>query len=549
MVVNPLYYSYGIADYFLEVLMGRFLNPDNGAFSEAVNSEIYIDKTRLLEYINRVINTTSKFICNSRPRRFGKSMTADMLSAYYSRGCDSKELFKNYEISTVSSYEKNLNKYDVIHFDVQWCMMDAEDTDHVVDYINEGILQELREAYGQIIPDAVRTAYGAMSYIKAATGNKFVVIIDEWDVLIRDEAQNHTLQEAYIDFLRGMFKGTEPSRYIALAYLTGILPIKKLKTQSALNNFEEFTMLDAGRMAPYVGFTEEEVHGLCEQYGCSYEQVKSWYDGYLLEDYQVYNPKAVVSVMLNGKYKSYWSNTGSYEAIVPLINMDFDGLKSAIIEMLSGASVEVDVTSFQNDTVSFANRDDVLTYLIHLGYLAYDQDSRHVFIPNEEIRHELNHAVKRTSWNEMMTFQKESLALLDATLEKDGMEVAKGIEKIHTGYSSTIMYHDENSLSSVLTIAYLSSMQYYFKPIRELPTGRGFADFVYIPKPEYKADYPALVVELKWNKTADTALQQIKDRKYPQSLEPYTGNILLVGINYDKKTKEHSCVIENDKKQ
>lgn len=467
---------HSIADYFLEVLMGRFLNPDNGAFSEAVNSEIYIDKTRLLEYINRVINTTSKFICNSRPRRFGKSMTADMLSAYYSRGCDSKELFKNYEISTVSSYEKNLNKYDVIHFDVQWCMMDAEDTDHVVDYINEGILQELREAYGQIIPDAVRTAYGAMSYIKAATGNKFVVIIDEWDVLIRDEAQNHTLQEAYIDFLRGMFKGTEPSRYIALAYLTGILPIKKLKTQSALNNFEEFTMLDAGRMAPYVGFTEEEVHGLCEQYGCSYEQVKSWYDGYLLEDYQVYNPKAVVSVMLNGKYKSYWSNTGSYEAIVPLINMDFDGLKSAIIEMLSGASVEVDVTSFQNDTVSFANRDDVLTYLIHLGYLAYDQDSRHVFIPNEEIRHELNHAVKRTRWNEMVTFQKESSALLDATLEKDGMEVAKGIEKIHTGYSSTIMYHDENSLSSVLTIAYLSSMQYYFKPIRELPTGRGFAD-------------------------------------------------------------------------
>lgn len=540
---------HSIADYFLEVLMGRFLNPDNGAFSEAVNSEIYIDKTRLLEYTNRVINTTSKFICNSRPRRFGKSMTADMLSAYYSRGCDSKELFKNYEISTVSSYEKNLNKYDVIHFDVQWCMMDAKDADHVVDYINEGILQELREAYGQIIPDAVKTAYGAMSYIKAATGNKFVVIIDEWDVLIRDEAQNHTLQEAYIDFLRGMFKGTEPSRYIALAYLTGILPIKKLKTQSALNNFEEFTMLDAGRMAPYVGFTEEEVHGLCEQYGCSYEQVKSWYDGYLLEDYQVYNPKAVVSVMLNGKYKSYWSNTGSYEAIVPLINMDFDGLKSAMIEMLSGASVEVDVTSFQNDTVSFANRDDVLTYLIHLGYLAYDQDSRHVFIPNEEIRHELNHAVKRTSWNEMMTFQKESLALLDATLEKDGMEVAKGIEKIHTGYSSTIMYHDENSLSSVLTIAYLSSMQYYFKPVRELPTGRGFADFVYIPKPEYKADYPALVVELKWNKTADTALQQIKERKYPQSLEQYTGNILLVGINYDKKTKEHSCVIENDKKQ
>ena len=219
-----------------------------------------------------------------------------------------------------------------------------------------------------------------MSYIKAASGNKFVVIIDEWDVLIRDEAQNHKVQEKYIDFLRGMFKGSEPSKYIALAYLTGILPIKKLKTQSALNNFEEFTMLDAGRMAPYVGFTEEEVHDLCDRYGQIYEQVKLWYDGYSLEGYQVYNPKAVVSLMLNGKYKSYWSNTGSYEAIVPLINMNFDGLRAAIIEMMSGAAVDVDVTSFQNDTVSFANRDDVLTYLIHLGYLAYDQDREQVFI-------------------------------------------------------------------------------------------------------------------------------------------------------------------------
>lgn len=216
-----------------------------------------------------------------------------------------------------------------------------------------------------------------------AIGNKFIVIIDEWDVLIRDEAQNHKVQEEYIDFLRGMFKGSEPSKYIALAYLTGILPIKKLKTQSALNNFEEFTMLDAGRMAPYVGFTEEEVQDLCDRYGQNYEQVKSWYDGYSLEGYQVYNPKAVVSLMLNGKYKSYWSNTGSYEAIVPLINMDFDGLRAAIIEMMSGAAVDVDVTSFQNDTVSFTNRDDVLTYLIHLGYFAYDQDREQVFIPNK----------------------------------------------------------------------------------------------------------------------------------------------------------------------
>lgn len=531
-----------------EDAMGRFLNPGNEAFSEVIHSEIYVDKTPLLEYTNKVISTTSKFICSSRPRRFGKSITAEMLSAYYSKGCDSRALFADYAICKALSFEKHLNQYDVIHFDVQWCMMDAGNADQVVEYINHGILQELKEKYGELIPDTVKTAYGAMSYIKAASGNKFVVIIDEWDVLIRDEAQNHKVQEKYIDFLRGMFKGSEPSKYIALAYLTGILPIKKLKTQSALNNFEEFTMLDAGRMAPYVGFTEEEVHDLCDRYGQIYEQVKLWYDGYSLEGYQVYNPKAVVSLMLNGKYKSYWSNTGSYEAIVPLINMNFDGLRAAIIEMMSGAAVDVDVTSFQNDTVSFANRDDVLTYLIHLGYLAYDQDREQVFIPNEEIRHELNNAVKRNKWNEMITFQKESADLLDATLDMDEKAVADGIERIHQEYSSVIQYNDENSLSSVLTIAYLSSMQYYFQPVRELPTGRGFADFVYLPKPEYRTSYPALLVELKWNKSTDTAIEQIWDKKYPDSILEYTGNILLVGINYNKKTKEHECRIEKIKR-
>ena len=526
-----------------------FLNPDNSAFQKTLNSEIYVDKTGLIDCTNRVIDTMQAFICNSRPRRFGKSVTANMLTAYYSKGCDSKEMFSELKISNMDSFEKHLNKYDVIHFDVQWCMMDAESPDKIVDYLNWNLMKELKTEYPDVIFDSVQTTYGIMARIREATGRKFIVIIDEWDAPIRDTKLGQKVQDEYINFLRGMFKGVEPTKFISLAYLTGILPIKKVLSESSLNNFKQYTMLNSGPLAEYVGFTENEVQALCRQYDRDFGKVKLWYDGYEMGDYHVYNPNAVVNLMVDGTYQSYWSQTGTFESIRPYINMDFDGLKTAIIEMISGASVEVDTCSFQNDMISFSDKDDVLTLLIHLGYLAYDQKKKNAFIPNEEIRHELNHAVKRTRWNEMMTFQKESLALLDATLEKDGMEVAKGIEKIHTGYSSTIMYHDENSLSSVLTIAYLSSMQYYFKPIRELPTGRGFADFVYIPKPEYKADYPALVVELKWNKTADTALQQIKDRKYPQSLVPYTGNILLVGINYDKKTKEHSCVIENDKKQ
>lgn len=234
---------------------------------------------------------------------------------------------------------------------------------------------------------------------------------------------------------------------------------------------------------------------------------------------------------------------------VPLINMNYDGLKTSIIEMLSGASVKVNTATFKNDTENIKSRDDVLTYMIHLGYLGYDQTRKTAFVPNEEIRQELTTAVESKAWNEMILFQQESEKLLDATLEMDCPVVAAQIEKIHNEYVSVIQYHNENSLSSVLAIAYLSAMQYYFKPVRELPSGRGFADFVFIPKPEYKSDYPALVVELKWNQNAQTAMQQIKDRKYPDSVLEYTGDILLVAINYDKDKKEHQCMIEQYEKK
>ena len=529
--------------------MGIFVNSDNSAFQVALNSEIYIDKTGLLTYTNKVMNTLQGYICNSRPRRFGKSITADMLTAYYSKGCDSGNMFSGLEISQSPDFKEHLNRYDVIHWDIQWCIGAAGGADRVVSYITEKTIEELRKYYSEAIPSDTCSLPEALSFICNATKNKFVVIIDEWDVLIRDEAANTKVQEEYINFLRGMFKGTEPTKYIQLAYLTGILPVKKEKTQSALNNFDEFTMLSASNLAPYIGFTEDEVEKLSKEYHQDFDKVKRWYDGYLLKDYQIYNPRAVVGVMLKGEFKSYWSETASYEAVTPLINMNYDGLKTAIIEMLSGANVKVDTATFKNDTVNIHSKDDVLTYMIHLGYLGYDQYTKTAFIPNEEIRQELTVAVESRSWNEMLMFQQESERLLDATLDMDGVMVGTQIEKIHNEYISVIQYHNENSLSSVLTIAYLSAMQYYFKPIRKLPTGRGFADFVYIPKPEYKADYPALIVELKWNQNAQTAMQQIKNKKYPTAIENYTGDILLVGISYDKNCKEHQCLIEKYEKE
>lgn len=524
--------------------MGLFLNPDNRAFQTAIDSEIYVDKTGLIEFTNKVLGTQQAFICNSRPRRFGKSITANMLAAYYSKGCNSQELFAGLAIEKSPAYQKQLNKYDVIHFDVQWCCKEAGAAEKTVGFISQVLMEELREAYGAYIPEKVTKVSSALAYISDATGNRFVIIIDEWDVLIRDESTNKIAQEEYIDFLRSLFKGIEPTRYIALAFMTGILPIKKFKTQSALNNFDEYTMLDSGVLAPYIGFTESEVRVLCEKYHKDFAAVKRWYDGYQLGGYHVYNPRAVVGVMLRGTFQSYWSQTGTYESIIPLINMNFDGLKTDIVTMLAGDAVLVRTNSYQNDMVTFKNKHDVMTSLIHLGYLAYEQQEQKAYIPNEEVRSEFVNALEETAWDEFADFQRLSREVLNATLDMDADAVASMIEMVHMEYTSAIQYNDENSLSSVLTVAYLCAMQYYFKPVREMPLGRGFADFVFIPKQYYAHSYPALLVELKWNKNADTAMKQIKEKKYPVSLQNFADEILLVGINYDKKTKEHTCSIE-----
>jgi hypothetical protein len=302
-------------------------------------------------------------------------------------------------------------------------------------------------------------------------------------------------------------------------------------------------MLDAKVFAPYIGFTENEVRKLCVEYNKDFSEVKRWYDGYLLSGTQIYNPKAVVSVMTWGDFQSYWSKTGTYESIVPLINMNFDGLKTAMIDMVAGSPVKVKTATYQNDMVTFKNKDDVLTLLIHLGYVAYDSVNRTAFVPNEEIRQELIDAVEDRQWNEFTELQLKSEELLRATWDADCETVAQMIEYFHSEYTSAITYNNENSLSSVLSIAYLGALQYYFKPIREMPTGRGFADLVFIPKKEFP-DVPAMILELKWNQAAETALRQIKEKKYDSILDSYHGNVLLVRINYDKKSKSHDCIIE-----
>ncbi|MDE6675853.1 MAG: ATP-binding protein, partial [Acetatifactor sp.] len=438
-----------------------------------------------------------------------------------------------------------LNQYDVIFVNMQQILIRAKDQE-VTDYLERTVIAEFREIYGTLFSESETILAVILERIYAKTGKKFIFLIDEWDCVMRERQESELLQKQYLDFLRNLLKD-QP--YVALAYMTGILPVKKYGLHSALNMFWEYSMTDQGFFEEYTGFTETEVKELCQRYAMDFAEVSSWYDGYRFTEYRhIYNPKSVVEAMHRHKFSNYWTTTETYDALKIYMDMDFDGLRESIVQMLGGEPVRVNTLSFQNDMRNFRTKDDVLTLLIHLGYLAYDSEREEAFIPNREIIREFENAMNVGGWSEVMRVLKASERLLEDTLRCDEKSVAEGLDRAHTEVASILTYNDENSLGCAIGLAYYSARKDY-KLIRELPTGRGYADVVFLPQPFSKK--PALVVELKYDKSADTALQQIKDRRYTQALEDYSGEILLVGINYDRddKNKSHSCVIEKLNKE
>lgn len=524
--------------------MGNYLNPGNDMFYKMVHSEIYVDKTGLIGYCNHVINTMQRYICVSRPRRFGKSMAANMLSAYYSRECDSEKLFEGLEISKESGFKKHLNQYDTIFLNMQEFLSRTGDVDKLIDRIKKLVIRELKAEHPDVDYFDDTDLVESMQDIYREKKIPFVVIIDEWDCIFREYKQDKEAQEKYLDFLRDLLKD---KGYIHLAYMTGILPIKKYGTHSALNMFDEFSMIDPGPLAEYVGFTEEEVQKLCDKYGMDMGEVKSWYDGYSFEKApSVYSPRSVVSCMRFGKIGNYWNQTETFEALKLYIDMNFEGLKDDVLSMIAGECVPVNTGSFANDMTTFHTEDDVLTLLIHLGYLAYDYDNKTVKIPNSEVRSEYVNSIVVSDWGEVSRALKNSADTLNAIWQRRPKQVAEGIRQAHFE-TSYIQYNDENALSYTISLALYAARNFY-TIYREMAVGKGIADLVFIPRKKF-SEKPALVVELKWDKSVEGAIEQIKKKEYCHSLKEYHGNLLLVGVNYDKKTKEHECVIEEFRKE
>ena len=556
--------------------MGTCLNPGIALFAKVLSSDIYVDKTEMIGFLNGLVNTSQKYLCVSRPRRFGKTMAADMLSAYYGRGANSRELFGRTRLAALPpvprrfgeprTWDAYLGAFDVVRITMTSFVGVNHAAADAVERLQKAVMRELLHDWPDV--DYFDTTDLAMSLqdVHDQTGASFVFIVDEWDAPFRARKDDADGQRAYLEFLRNLLKD---KAYVALAYMTGILPVKKHGQHSALNMFDEYSMVAPLDLAPYTGFTEGEVRALCEEYRMDFDDVRDWYDGYEVRGpvpleargrpddtlgyksaprYALYSPLSIVKAARTGVIANYWNNTETYRALAEYIRMDFDGLKGAVALLMDGGRVHVDLGTYQNDMTTFERADDVLALLVHLGYLGWDSAEREAFVPNKEVLEVFRDSTRAPEWDLALREYEQSKRLVRATWDGDARKVAELLEAAHDRAANKD-YNGEAALSYAVQLAYYAARRYYTSVV-ELDSGKGFADVCYLPSPRHP-EAPALVVELKRDAGARTALDQIRERRYPDRLEHYAGNILLVGVSYDRDArpgdpafKRHTCVIE-----
>ena len=551
--------------------MGSILNPgnDNSFINllKARDTRVFVDKTDFLEKTNALFNTDGKLLAVTRPRRFGKTVTAHMLSAYYSKGYAGQNIFDKLEIANRASFAEHLNKHDVIYIDMNTIdglfdgysnkKQKVEGVNDLVDYFEYSIIKELKSSdiFSKCLEKHQIENTGLLETLLAITqdlNTKFIFIMDEWDLVYREYCNDEALQKKFIKLLKNLFKADGGQDCFALAYLTGILPIKKYNSQSALNGFDEYNMLSPGDYAPYFGFTEDEIAKIVESPNCkvSHQDLKEWYEGYKIKGVDIYNPNSVCKAVTRNECISYWSKTSSNEEVVRLINMDFDGIKKDIMNLIEGARVQFDCGNFQNDMVTIEEKDDVFSLLVCLGYLGCsdlaegeDEDLKQAYVPNKEIKRALMGIIRKQEWYERMETIKRSENLLKAILELDGTTAAALIQDVHNSPAVTLLdYNDEESLTYCVMTGLLWSTLGKYISRREEQAGKGRADLIY--EPAIKGTAPLILIEFKYDGSAEEAIEQIKTQEY---FKRYTGqyrNIIIVGINYSTKTKDHQCLIE-----
>lgn len=513
----------------------NYLNTDSMyiLFQEALNSEIYVDKSMLIDKVSSKIRTGNKYICLTRPRRFGKSMNAHMLGAYYTKGLDSSAMFEKLAIAGTADYEKHRNKHNVIFIDLSR-MPDL--CKNYQDYIS-AIIKNMQRDLQETFPKLELEEDSSISEILKNTGESFIFILDEWDSIFYKGFMTKQDKDNYLFFLKNLLKD-QP--YVELAYMTGVLPIAKYSSGSELNMFKEYNFMNDHTYDLYFGIHEDEVRELCRKTNTiSYEELARWYDGYYLSDGRhLFNPRSVNAALTDGICLNYWTETGPMNEIANYIEHNTDAVREDVVKMVAGIPVEVDLQGYSAVELQLNTRDEILSAMVVFGFLSYHDG--YLRIPNHELMEKFQRVLSRDSMGDVKAVVNQSKEMLEATLACEAERVAAVLEEVHDREIPFLQYNDENSLSCVITLCYLYARRDYYIE-RESKSGKCYCDYLFLPKKQGK---PAIILELKVDDSCENALVQIKDKNYIQKAKERAAEVLLVGIGYDKTAKKHSCVIE-----
>ena len=532
--------------------MGQFLNSKEpyDKFRTVMNGTYFVDKSEILEELIPALQQEQRFFCITRPRRFGKTVMANMIAAFFEKS-DEKSLFSNLHISKYDQYENQVGQHDVIYIDFSEMPRECSSYREYITRIQDGLFRDIREAYPEINIEADMAVWDVLSLVFNRTGHKFIFVMDEWDAVFHMDFVTEKDRENYLLFLKLLLKGQS---YVELAYMTGVLPIAKYSDGSELNMFLEYNMATRVRFSEYFGFSDEEVDMLYQQYlkktrkpQITRESLREWYDGYhTAAGERLYNPRSVVCALTDNQISNYWVSSGKYDSVFTYIRNNIDEIQNDLTLMFAGEKIPSGIQEYAATAQELKTKEEIYSAMVVYGLLTYDNGM--VFIPNKELMGSYAAMMKKEkSLGYVYRLANISSQMLQATLVGDTETMAEIIQYAHNTEVPILSYNNETELSAIINLVYLAARDQY-KVEREDKAGKGYVDFIFDP---VRHDRDCIILELKVNHTPEEAIEQIKEREYALRFKgktaeksPYTGRILAVGISYDKETKEHRCKVE-----
>lgn len=529
--------------------MGRYLNSSTSyiLYKSEMMKPYFIDKTMLLSELFPFLEFGNTYICITRPRRFGKTMAANMIAAFLGRRKSIEGMFESLNISQNKEYTKYRNRYDVIFINFSKIPRECHSYQDYIDRIEENLIRDLKKAYPNVEIYEENSAADALETIFEEYEQRFVFVFDEWDFIFDKDFIKDEDKKQYILFLSNLLKDRP---YVIMAYMTGILPIAKYSSESELNMFWEYNMTSDAKYNEYFGFTDNEVDELFERYKHNNENtqilrhdLKTWYDGYTTKSgKKIYNPRSVVLALTNNNIGNYWTSSGPYDEILYYIKKNIDDIQNDLALMISGEPVQVKIHEYAATAMRLETKSEIFSAMVVYGFLSYEDGK--VRIPNKELMNKFEDMVqKEESLGYVYYLAKESGRMLQATLAEDTKVMEDILEYAHNIGTPILSYNDETELSVIINLIYLSARSKY-RVERENKAGKGFVDYIFYP--ENKND-PEIILELKVDHSPWKALKQIVDKGYKLKFQgklKTDHKILGVGISYDKKTKKYSCVTQ-----